>query len=232
MNRSKDFLLVTCLLLATMSLSSQAQQADRKISSDSSFWDLSKNQMKYSGNAVFSSANLTIKGEQIVAQKTPKGGDEAINVSGKPASFTERQPQLQELTQLNAENINYQVNTKLVTASTRVHLLQKNPKAETIEINGDKLTISQKTNYHLSVLGSPLTVTIVQAGQAPISAQAEKLFYDKQNQQFELTSNVILTSMRETMKADKVIYNMATGTLEVPKSPNSQVEIIQSTDNP
>lgn len=230
MRQTRLIYLLGLQILLTTSIA-RASETSLKIRGDSSYWDIPNNQMKYIGNAVFSNPNLTIKGDEIIAQKQSNGTDESIEVKGKPAEFNERPSLTQQRTQLSAGNIRYLVNKKIITARNNVQLNQIDANSDSIDITGNQLQINQAKSYRLSVSGSPLTVKITQAGQAPISAQASNLSYNRGTEQFELEGQVTLTSLRETMKAEKVLYNMKTGILQVPKSPNKQVEIIQSKNN-
>ena len=226
MKTNKQIASVALLLLLNTSVNSA--ETTLKISGDSSYWDIPNNQMKYIGNAVYSDPNLTIKGDEIVAQKSANKTDESIEVKGSPAQFNELQSTSKQRTQLSAKNIQYLVQQQIITAQSNVKLTQVATNNDAIDITGHKMQINQADNYHLAVSGSPLTVRITQQGQAPINAEASSLSYDRSSEQFELTGQVMLNQQSKTMRAEKVLYNMKTGILQVPKSPNKQVEIIQS----
>ena len=205
----------------------QAQES-RKIRGDSSSWDIANNQMKYFGNAVLTYQNLVIKGDELVAKSDSIDKQEIIIVTGQPASFQDVDPEQNLSTNLRAYKIQYHSANNTINASQQVHIKQTNERQETINIEGEELSLKQEKNYRLSVSGSPLHITILQADQSSIDAQAEQLFYDKKTEQFELIGSVVVKSERETMKANRVIYNMKTQILQVPKSDKGQVEIIQS----
>ena len=227
MNQSKRQLYVGLFLLL-LTPCVLAEETAFTIKGDSSSWDIPNNQMRYFGNARFSYQNLLIEGNELIARKSVDGNNSIIEVSGEPARFNETQQATDQYTNLNATTIFYFVDAKKITANGNVHLMQKNERQETVDIKGDSLSISQAESYRLSVTGSPLKLSIVRVGQQPIQAQASELHFDKQKETFEMIGSVVLTSLRETMRAEKVLFNMKTGILEVPKSPNSQVEIIQS----
>jgi|GEM_PF-4662762 len=205
-----------------------AQQSAYKISGDSSYWDIPNNQMKYTGNAVFTSDRLTISGNQVIAQESAKGKSETIRVSGRPAQFNEKASSNSQSINLTAFEIYYDVASKTIIASEQVHLRQSTNRQETIEIFGDQLNLDQADDYQLAVLGSPLQITIKQDNEEPIKATASQLKFNNKSEQFELLGSVILTNPRGTMTAEKILYDMKTGILQVPKTPNRQVEIIQN----
>lgn len=206
-------------------------QDTRKIRGDSSSWDIANNQMKYFGNAELTYQNLKIQGDQIIAKRDSEADTEVILVSGKPALFKDNNPEQNLATNLTALNIRYQAKSNTINASNNVRIKQVNERNETIDIEGEKLSLIQSQNYRLSVSGRPLTVAIKQTDNNSINANANQLFYDKQSEQFELQGNVILKSDRETLTAERVIYNMKTQILQVPKSDKGQVEIIQTRTN-
>ncbi|WP_185964492.1 LptA/OstA family protein [Aliikangiella marina] len=225
-NLKCNSLLGLMMLLVTLPAHSQET---RKITGDSSSWDIANNQMKYFGNAVLTFQNLTLKGDQLIAMRDPQSKRETIIVNGQPASFEDTNQAQQLSTNLQALNIEYQSET--ILASQNVHIKQVNERQETIDIKGDKLSWKQSTDFSLSVSGSPLEVAIMQADKSSISAKANQLIYNKQSELFELIGDVIVNSERETLRAEKVIYNMKTRILQVPKSDKRQVEIIQSKAN-
>lgn len=201
-----------------------------KINGDSSSWDIAKSLMTYSGNANFAYNNLLMSGEKITLQRKAKKNkkNQVIKVNGHPAKLTQLATPKSDSTKLTSKNIVYQFGSQEILAESDVHLMVTNNLQETLDIKSNFLSLNQENELKVLAKGSPLKLTVKQNQQAPINAQAEELSFDKKTGIFILNGSVVLTSETETMKAEKMIYDMHSKKFEMPKSPNKQVEIIQT----
>lgn len=204
-----------------------------KINGDSSSWDIAKSLMTYSGNANFSYNNLSMSGEKIILQRQSKNShsinkDEVVTVTGQPARLSQLAAVDKDSAQLTSKNIVYQVGSQNISANTQVHLTLVNQLQETLDIKSHSLSLNQQNELKVIAKGSPLKLIVKQHQQAPINAEAKELNFDKKTGIFILNGDVVLTSDTETMKAEKMIYDMNNKKFEMPKSPNKQVEIIQT----
>jgi lipopolysaccharide export system protein LptA len=198
-----------------------------KISGDSSTIDLQNQQIIYRGNASFISHNISIKGDLIKANQDSQS--KTIEVQGKPALLKQSQnnksddeSNLQSF-KLTALKVTYSLLNNQLAAEQQVELTLteqqslSNSTTESIQISAHKMFSQQKNKLILIFQGSPLTLTINQANQSAMTAQAEHLSFDQQNNQLELTGNVVVTTGSEIIKAEKLRYNSLTQLIEIPQ---------------
>ncbi|WP_444995046.1 LptA/OstA family protein [Aliikangiella sp. IMCC44359] len=230
MTLNKKRLLIALILTIPVAGLVSAENKSWKINSDSSTMDITSRKATYIGRAKIRKDNITINGEKITAQKTAEGEFKFFDIIGQPASFHQQINNTSLVNKLSANKINYQLKKKLIFAKEHIRL-KKVEQAYVIDIVGDELYLNQLSGYHLTVSGKPLTLHINQTDQPPVKVEADKLDYNEKTEIVELTGNVFLSRQQETIKAAKLIYNIKTGILNMPKTSNEQIEIIQSKTN-
>lgn len=226
------------ILLLSISITTTAQTTWFKIESDSSSVDFNNHIMIYSGRASFKTETISISGDEIKSYKT-QGEHHKVQITGSLAKLTEYIPELKQLTQLFAATINYQLTDKTITAEKNIVLIQKitntpditeieNTSHNYFKVEGDNLNFSPAPQNILKITGHPLQITINLTEQEQLIASANKMLYYPKTQQFELSGNVILTTGRNEFKANKILYNTKTRSLQIPESKGHRVEMIQN----
>ena len=224
-----SFFMIVAFVLTCFTFAGVTQAEENfSIKGDSSSWDLPNNRMNYYGNIQFNSANVTISGEQLTAQRSVTNTNEEMHISGSPAQLKQKASALIPASQLSAGSIHYQIAAQRIGASDNVKLVQQDAEQGTVEIQGDSLSLNQASGYQLNVKGAPLRLIITNPDRPQLNASAKHLKYDQKSHRFTLSGGVSLQHQRETLNADVIIYDIQTGILQVPKSSKGQVEIIQS----
>ncbi len=205
-----------------------AQPVDWKINSKKASVNYQTNQISYLADAVFSDQNLTINGEEILSQASREKKDEYVEVKGKPAYLIRKDQNNSGTIELWANSVKYQTQSKTITASKKVRFHQKSKLYGEFTISGESFVITQDKHYQLAATGSPVSVSIKQMGEVPINAEAKKLLYKQQTQELELTGAVTLIRQQSKMTAEKILYNVKTQTLRIPKSSKRQLNLLQN----
>ncbi|TQV89788.1 LptA/OstA family protein [Aliikangiella coralliicola] len=214
------------LLLFFQSNTAVSRESDWGITSESSVFDLANRVLRYTGNAKFTSENVRVAGNQIETNSKNRGETESIKISGHPAHFTFNDPSNKKI-DFTAENINYVLKTESINARGNIELNLRENANNQVKISSQKLSFASLPSGLLTAYGNPLEVTISQP-ESTLKATASELVYNQKTQQFELTGKVKLTTERETIKAHKIHYNGETRVMQIPKSPNQQVEMTQN----
>lgn len=223
--KSHLFGIITIILLWSKPILSQS--TDWKIKSNSADIDYQKNQISYLADAVFSDQNLSIHGDEILSQASSKKQDEYVEVKGRPAYLVQKDDKKLGTVEVWANSVKYQTKSKIITALEQVRFKQKSISQGEFTISGNKFVITQAKQYELFATGTPLTVSIKKTGEAAINAKANELRYQQQTQELELIGAVTLIRQRSNMTAEKIFYNIHTGTLRIPKSSKRQLNLVQ-----
>lgn len=205
-----------------------SQPTNWKITSDSASIFHQKNQVSYLANAVFSDQNLTIKGDEILSQAASDKQSEFVEVKGRPAYLTQKNKTKGSTIELWANSVKYQTQSKTITALGQVRFKQHDKTQGTFTLSSDKFVIIQAKGYTLSASGAPLSVSVTKPNEVPIKAKADNLRYTQHTQQLELYGSATLVKQQSSMSAEKIFYNIKTGTLKIPKSPKRQLNLLQN----
>ena len=237
LNKSFKHCLIFGLLLNISPVFS-TNETTFKISSDSTIQDFANQIIIYKGNALFTTDAISVNGDQIKAFKS-KDEIKKIRITGSLAKLSQYQSALNQLTQLSAQTINYQLDNQIITAEKNITLIQKTTESKNdseledknesyFKAQGQKLNLMPAPQNILTMSGSPLKIVINQPNQTPFNIKANKMTYNQLSQQFELSGNVILSTGRETIKAARILYNGKTQILQLPESQGQRVEMIQA----
>ena len=233
-NFFKIYLLI--LLLIAPAISANEKKQLWKITSNSSVYNLTKKTIIYSGNALFETNNLSIHGDEIRAKKITEETRE-IQISGSFAKLVQYNQSLKGLLELNASEIHYQLDERVISAKKNILFIQKKINESQLKkddeniffkVVGEQLNLSMEPYNLVKIKGSPLELEINQPNQATIIAQANEMSYNQQSSQFEISGNVILFTGRENITASKVLYNSETRTIQIPESQDQKVEMTQT----
>jgi len=232
--------LVSLILLPIWTCTANSQQKEWQIKSESAYSE--NHTFIYSGNAIFTIGDLLIRGDEIKVYKSAQGKTRLIQISGNPATLLrhkkssaqaseEQSPAMQtavvQTIELSAKVIKYQLDNRHITANEQVTLIQKNSPDNLFKVAGEQLSLPGNSHDLLEISGKPIEITISQPRQLPLKALADKMNYNQQTLQFEIVGNVQLSTGRDKIKAQKILYNSRTRALQIPKSPNHQVEMTQ-----
>jgi lipopolysaccharide transport protein LptA len=228
-------LFISSLIIAGLSITSfkqsYAQETNFKISSDSSTIDLTNKIMTYKGNTIFTSDEISITGDELSVFKK-EDDSRNLKVLGSPVKLLQNSASLSQIIELYAENIEYNLSKKDIWAKNKITLNQKTidaliPKNNRFfKVLADELSFSSDSQGVIKMKGSPLQVSISQNQQSPLTATANELLYDQKTQAFELIGNVFLSTERDTIRAEKILYDGKI--IQIPESQNQPVQMTQT----
>ncbi|MGX5174730.1 LptA/OstA family protein [Aliikangiella sp. IMCC44653] len=198
-----------------------------KITSDSLNGNMKNNVMEYLGNAQLLHENNQINGDKIIAFNAKNSANKQVEIHGSPAILMQTPKAPMPERKLFANKINYVESTKAIEAWHNVVMIQKENNTKNLKIQGTHLTSTQSPEFELKVQGTPLELNITQQGAMEIHAKAKELTYAEQTKTITLIGDVVLTNQQETIRAQKVIYQIDNGQIEIPKMSTGRVEIIQ-----
>ncbi len=223
-NNNKYLFIVWLLLIPVTTYS---QQSDWKITSDSSALDIANQVYKWKGNAVFTDQELFISGDEIKEHKSAQGETRLIHITGNPVKLVLNQKSQAREIKLSANMIEYQLDNKHITADRNVLLVHKNTEDDYFEVKGDYLSLPFSPEELMEIKGSQMEVKINQPEQRPLQANANELNYTQKSFQFEIIGDVHLTTGRDNIKAQKILYNSQTRVIQIPKNEEQQAEMTQ-----
>ncbi len=209
---------------------------------------------EHCGHAILVQGNLTLTADCLVGKKSKGGAYDFIIAKGNPATLIQKKPVNQEVLFVQGNSIKYSIQSEQFHINGKANLKLSNNKSSKksnsqqhnkaklnqLEILADKINLinhHQLNNHNIVsrevfAFGKPLYIELIKSGKTDLKATSNKLIFNTQTSNLKLFENVIANLKLGQISAGVFEYNSKTQISSFEKSPNQQVEIIQTKKSP